>query len=226
MTSVVLVDDQQLIRDGLRLLLELSGVDVVGEASDGAEAVELVLALRPDVTLMDLRMPDMDGIEATRRIVAAGSPTRILVLTTFEGEEHTVSALRAGAAGYLLKDAGGARLVAAVEAAAVGEMPLAPSVVARLVASYVARPDPSRGAPDRLAPLSERERDVLSLIGAGRSNGEIGAELFISLPTVKTHVRHILAKLDLRDRAQAIVLAHECGLVEERGARSSARLPP
>ena len=219
MTSVVLVDDQQLVRDGLRLILELAGIDVVGEAADGAEGVRLVLDLRPDVVLMDLRMPHVDGIEATRRIVAAGSPTRVLVLTTFEGEELTFRALQAGAAGYLLKDAGGTRLIAAVEAVAAGERPLAPEVVARLVASYVDRPPAAAQDPRRLDPLSDRERDVLALIGAGRSNGEIAAELFISPATVKSHVRHILAKLDLRDRAQAIVLAHECGLVEERAAR-------
>ncbi|TFV63438.1 UNVERIFIED_ORG: response regulator transcription factor [Bacillus sp. AZ43] len=217
MTTVVLVDDQQLVRDGLRLILELSGIEVLGEASDGEEAVRLVLERRPDVVLMDLRMPQVDGIEATRRIVSAGCATRVLVLTTFEGEELTFRALQAGAAGYLLKDAGGDRLVAAVRSAAAGEMPLAPEVVARLVASYVRRP--RARAPDRLAALSDRERDVLALIGAGRSNGEIAAELFISLATVKTHVRHILAKLDLRDRAQAIVLAHECGLVGDETAR-------
>ena len=219
MTSVVVADDQQLVRDGLRLILELSGIDVLGEAADGEEAVRLVLDRRPDVVLMDLRMPRMDGIEATRRIHAAGSPTRVLVLTTFEGEELTFRALRAGACGYLLKDAGGARLVAAVEAAAAGEMPLAPEVVARLVASYVQRPPAEPQNPARLAPLSDRERDVLALIGAGRSNPEIAAELFISLATVKSHVRHILAKLDLRDRPQAIVLAHECGLVGETTTR-------
>jgi DNA-binding NarL/FixJ family response regulator len=212
-TSVVLVDDQQLVRDGLRLILELSGIDVLGEAADGEDGVRLVLRRQPDVVLMDLRMPRMDGIEATRRIVAAACPTRVLVLTTFEGEELTFQALRAGAVGYLLKDAGGARLVAAVEAAAAGEMPLAPEVIARLVATYVQRPPALPGSPPRLAPLSEREREVLALIGAGRSNAEIAAELFISPATVKSHVRHILAKLDLRDRAQAIVLAHECGLV-------------
>ncbi|WP_116453161.1 response regulator [Blastococcus litoris] len=211
MTSVVLVDDQQLIRDGLRLILELAGVQVLGEAADGAEGVRLVLDTAPDVALVDIRMPELDGVEATRRIVASGSRTRVLVLTTFEGEELTYRALEAGATGYLLKDAGGERLVAAVEAAAAGEMPLAPTVVARLVAAYVRRP-PAPTA-DRLGTLSERERDVLALMGAGRSNPEIAAELFISLATVKSHVRHILAKLDLRDRPQAIVLAHECGLV-------------
>jgi DNA-binding NarL/FixJ family response regulator len=219
MTTVVLVDDQQLVREGLRLILELAGIDVVGEAGDGEEGVRLVLDLRPDVVLMDLRMPRMDGIEATRRLHGAGSTTRVLVLTTFEGEELTFRALQAGAAGYLLKDAGGTRLVSAVEAAAAGEMPLAPEVVARLVASYVERPPSPPEDPARLAPLSERERDVLALIGAGRSNPEIAAELFISLATVKSHVRHILAKLDLRDRPQAIVLAHECGLVGEGATR-------
>ena len=219
MTTVVLVDDQQLVRDGLRLILELAGIDVVGEAGDGGEGARLVLQLRPDVVLMDLRMPRVDGIEATRRIVGAGCPTRVLVLTTFEGEELTFRALQAGAAGYLLKDAGGARLVSAVEAAAAGEMPLAPKVVARLVASYVERPPTPPEDPARLAVLSERERDVLALIGAGRSNPEIAAELFISLATVKSHVRHILAKLHLRDRPQAIVLAHECGLVGQTSTR-------
>ncbi|NYJ04253.1 response regulator [Petropleomorpha daqingensis] len=218
MTSVVLVDDQALVRDGLRLILELAGIDVLGEAADGAEGVRVVEQTRPDVVLMDLRMPRMDGVEATGRLVAAGCPSRILVLTTFDGEEHTYAALRAGAAGFLLKDVGGERLVAAVEAAAHGEMPLAPAVVARLVASYVQRPPADTRS--RLTPLSEREVEVLGLVGAGRSNPEIAHDLFISLATVKTHVRHILAKLDLRDRAQAIVLAHECGLVEAlpRGA--------
>jgi DNA-binding NarL/FixJ family response regulator len=217
-TTVALVDDQALVRDGLRLILELAGIDVVGEAADGDQGVRLVQERRPDVVLMDLRMPRMDGIEATRRLVAAGVPTRILVLTTFDGEEHAYQALRAGASGYLLKDVGGDRLVAAVEAAAAGEMPLAPAIVARLVAGYGQRPHPAAAA-ERLAPLSEREVEVLGLIGGGRSNTEIAEELFISLPTVKSHVRHILAKLDRRDRAQAIVLAHECGLVEERAAR-------
>lgn len=219
MTSVVLVDDHQLVRDGLRLILELAGIDVLAEAADGAEGARLVLELRPDVVLMDLRMPHVDGIEATRRIVAADSPTRVLVLTTFEGEELTFRALQAGASGYLLKDAGGPRLVAAVEAAATGERPLAPEVVARLVASYVRRPPAGQDDGARLAALSDRERDVLALIGAGRSNAEIAAELFITPATVKSHVRHILAKLDLRDRPQAIVLAHECGLVADSAPR-------
>lgn len=213
MTSVVVVDDQRLVRDGLRMILELAGVDVAGEAADGAEAVQLVLSAQPDVVLMDVRMPVMDGIEATRRIVAAGARTRVLVLTTFDGEEHAYAALRAGAAGYLLKDVGGQRLVEAVEATAAGEMPLAPALVARLVAQYVRRPPPASARAGRLDGLSERELEVLVLIGQGRSNPEIAERLTISLPTVKSHVRHILAKLDLRDRPQAVVLAHECGLI-------------
>lgn len=214
MISVVLVDDQALVRDGLRLILELAGMEVVGEAADGAAGARLVLDSRPDVALMDLRMPGTDGVEATRRIVAGGCRTRVVVLTTFAEEELTYGALRAGASGYLLKDAGGERIVEAVRAAAAGEVPLAPAVAARLVQAYLRRPPVSPSA-DRLMPLSERERDVLALVGAGRSNSEIARELYISLATVKSHMRHILAKLDLRDRPHAIVLAHECGLVPD-----------
>ena len=212
MTSVVLVDDQALVRDGLRLILELAGVEVVGEAADGDAGARLVLDRQPDVALMDLRMPGTDGIEATRRIVEGGGRTRVVVLTTFQEEELTYAALAAGASGYLLKDAGGDRIVDAVRAAAEGELPLAPSVAARLVQAYL-RGRPVPHASDRLAPLSDRERDVLALVGAGRSNAEIARELWISPATVKSHLRHVLAKLDLRDRAHAIVLAHECGLV-------------
>lgn len=210
MTSVVLVDDQRLVRDGLRLILELAGIDVVGEASDGEQAVELVLSAEPDVVLMDVRMPRMDGIEATRQLVAAGTLARVLVLTTFDDEEYAYEALRAGACGFLLKDAGGQRLVDAVAAAAAGEMPLAPTVVSRMVAQYVGAPRRTDGPDVRLRPLSPRELEVLSLIGAGLSNNEIADRLVISVATAKSHVRHILAKLDLRDRPQAVVLAHEC----------------
>ena len=212
MTTVVLVDDQALVRDGLRLILELAGLEVVGEACDGATGASIVGDLRPDVALMDLRMPGVDGVEATRRITASGVGTRVVVLTTFQEEELTYAALAAGASGYLLKDAGGDRIVEAVRAAAAGELPLAPAVAARVVQAYLDR-RPATAVRDRLAPLSDRERDVLALVGAGRSNPEIARELYISLATVKSHMRHILAKLDLRDRAHAIVLAHECGLV-------------
>lgn len=212
MTSVVIADDQELVRDGLRLILELAGIEVAGEAADGAEAVELVRAARPDVVLMDVRMPGMDGIEATRRIALAGLPTRVLVLTTFDADEHIYEALRAGAAGFLLKDAGRERLVEAVRTTAAGETPLAPSVLERLVGHYVRRPPATVSTPTRLEALSTRELEVLRLIGAGRSNPEIADELVISLATVKSHVRNILAKLGLRDRVQAVVLAHECGL--------------
>jgi DNA-binding NarL/FixJ family response regulator len=218
--KLLIAEDHGVVRAGLqKLVATFEGVELVGTAADGAEAVDLCRETEPDVVLMDLVMPGVDGIEATRRIVASGSSTRVLVLTTFEGEELTFRALQAGAAGYLLKDAGGARLVSAVEAVAAGERPMAPEVVARLVASYVDRPPAPSGDPARLAPLSERERDVLALIGAGRSNAEIAAQLYISLATVKSHVRHILAKLDLRDRPQAIVLAHECGLVADGAPR-------
>lgn len=216
MTSVVLVDDQRLVREGLRMILELSGIEVLGEAADGEQAVPLVLAARPDVVLMDVRMPGTDGIEATRRLVAAGTTSRIVVLTTFDDDEYAYEALRAGAAGYLLKDAGGQRLVDAVEATAAGDMPLAPAVVARLVAQYVRARRPPRGPDERLGRLSPREVEVLSLVGAGLSNPEIADRLVISLATVKSHVRHVLAKLELRDRPQAVVLAHECGLVGPR----------
>ena len=213
MSSVILVDDQRLVRDGLRLILELAGHDVVAEAADGEGGVRSVIALAPDVVLMDVRMPVMDGIEATRRIVAAGCATRVIMLTTFDVDEHIVDALRAGASGYLLKDAGGEQIVAAVGRAAQGEMPVAGPVMARLIASYVSRGTTPRGAPALAEMLSARELEVLALVGRGLSNTEIADLLVISTATVKSHVRHILGKLDLRDRVQAVVLAHEHGLV-------------
>ncbi|WP_395695917.1 response regulator [Nocardioides sp.] len=212
MTRVLLVDDQDLVRQGLRLILELAGLEVVAEARDGAEAVAAVAAHRPDVVLMDLRMPGMDGIEATRRIVASGAESRVVALTTFDLDEHVVDALRAGAVGFLLKDVTADDLVAAVRRAAGGEPVVAPAVLARLMAGFAARP-PAGVPPRGFADLSEREREVLALVGAGRSNAEIAAELVISMATVKTHVRHIFAKLDLRDRAQAVVAARDAGLV-------------
>ena len=208
MTTVLLVDDQDLVRHGLRLILELAGMDVVAEARDGAEAVAAVAEHAPDVVLMDLRMPGMDGIEATRRVARE---TRVIALTTFDLDEHVVEALRAGAVGFLLKDVTSDGLVEAVRRAAAGEPVVAPAVLERMMASFASRP-PAAVPPPGLADLSDREREVLALIGAGRSNAEIAAELVISMATVKTHVRHVFAKLDLRDRAQAVVAARDAGL--------------
>ena len=209
MTRVLLVDDQALVREGLRLLLDLGGVEVVGEAADGESAVDAVAELSPDVVLMDLRMPGMGGVEATRRI--AGS-TRVLALTTFDTDEDVAEVLRAGAVGFLLKDVTSDGLVEAVRRAAAGEPVVAPAVLARLMGHFALRPPTPVALPPGLAELSEREREVLARIGLGRSNTEIAAELVISMATVKTHVRHIFAKLDLRDRAQAVVVAREAGL--------------
>ena len=217
MTRVLLVDDQDLVRTGLRMILELGGVEVVGEAADGAAAVAEAARLAPDVVLMDVRMPGVDGVEATRRIVAAGPATRVVVLTTFDLDEQVVAALRAGAVGYLLKDVTSQGLVDAVHRAAAGEPVVAPAVLARVMEHYSRRPPvPVEGVPG-LDQLSDREREVLALIGAGRTNAEIARELFISMATVKTHVRHVFAKLDLRDRVHAVVVAREAGLqVDER----------
>jgi DNA-binding NarL/FixJ family response regulator len=219
MTSVLIADDQALVREGFRLILELAGLEVVGEAADGAQALELARRLTPDVVLMDVRMPNMDGIEATRRIGLAGLPPKVLVLTTFDLDEHVYDALRAGASGFLLKDVERERLVDAVRTVAAGESLLAPSVVERLVAHYVANPPANAaGPPPELQELSEREQEVLELVGRGRSNAEIAAQLFISQATVKTHVRHLLSKLGLRDRVQAVVFAYESGLIRHGSA--------
>jgi DNA-binding NarL/FixJ family response regulator len=209
---VLLADDQELVRSGFRLILELAGVEVVGEAADGREAVELARELAPDVVLMDVRMPDVDGIEATRRIVAAGLESRVVILTTFDLDEHVYDALRAGASAFLLKDVRREQLVEAVKTVAAGEAVFAPSVLGRLVEHYVQRGRPPR-SPARLDELSSRELEILRLVGAGLSNAEIAARLVISTATVKTHVRHILRKCDLRDRVQAVVLAYDAGLV-------------
>ena len=216
MIRVLIVDDQDLVRAGLRVILETNGVDVVGEAADGADAVRATAELRPDVVLMDVRMPVLDGIEATRRIRSSGPDApRVLVVTTFDLDEYVFEALRAGASGFLLKDAPRAELLRGIEVVAAGDALLAPSATRRLVEDFARRraaaPPP---AADALAPLTPRERHVLELMARGLSNGEIAAQLVVGQATVKTHVGHILTKLDLRDRVQAVILAYEVGLVQ------------
>jgi DNA-binding NarL/FixJ family response regulator len=211
MTRVLIVDDQDLVRSGLRMILELGGHEVVGEAGDGSAAVTAAASLAPDVILMDVRMPGVDGVEATRRI-AESSEARIIALTTFDLDQHVVDMLRAGAVGFLLKDVTSDSLLDAVRRAAAGDPVVAPGVLARMMDHFSVRPPGDLRLPPGFDDLSEREREVLALIGAGRSNTEIAEELFISMATVKTHVRHIFAKLALRDRAQAVVVARDAGL--------------
>ncbi|WP_353814485.1 response regulator [Agromyces sp. SYSU T00266] len=228
MTRVLLADDQQLVRAGLRSILEHEDdVVVVGEAEDGAEAVRLAAELGPDLVLMDIRMPGMDGITATRQVVARPSPPTVVVLTTFEADEYVYAALRGGAAGFLLKDISPEELVASVRAAVAGDRILSPSITRRLIAHYVAAPDPAE-ADRATAHLSEREVEVLRLVARGRSNHEIAATLFIAESTVKTHLARLLQKLDLRDRVHAVVFAYEHGLagrtrVGEDPPRDTAR---
>jgi len=220
-TSVVLADDQELIRSGLRALLEARGVDVLAEAEHGRAAVEATRFHRPDVLVMDIRMPVMDGIAATRELVATGLTTRVLILTTYDLDEYVYEALRAGAAGFMLKATPADRLVDAIEVVAAGEALLAPSLTQRLIAEHVRRPPPRTGVPEELGELTQRERQVLLLLARGLSNDEIAATLVVSLATVKTHVNHILMKLRLRSRVQAVVLAYETGLISP--GESSAR---
>jgi DNA-binding NarL/FixJ family response regulator len=209
---VLVADDQALVRGGFRMILEAEpDLVVVGEAVDGVEAVRMAAELAPDVVLMDVRMPRMDGIEATRRITAAGR-ARVLVLTTFDLDEHVWDAVVAGASGFLLKDVRPRDLGHAVRTVAAGESLVAPAVTRRLLAEFTRRPAPGRRA-DRLAALTERELEVLALVARGWSNAEIAAHLVLSGTTVKTHVTRILAKLGLRDRVQAVVVAYETGLV-------------
>jgi DNA-binding NarL/FixJ family response regulator len=214
MIGVLLADDQELVRSGFRLILELAdGIEIVGEAADGREAVRLAKELQPDVVLMDVRMPELDGIEATRQLRQAGVEARVLVLTTFDLDEYVYAAVRAGASGFLLKDAPREQLVTAVRTVARGEALLAPAITQRLIERFVARPSPDQAAP-ALAELSAREFEVLRLLARGLSNTEIAGALVVGEATVKTHVARILHKLDLRDRVQAVVFAYETGLVE------------
>ena len=213
MIRVVLADDQQLVRSGFRMILRADPeLDVVGEASDGVEAVSLARELHPDVVLMDVRMPRVDGIEATRQISTSAEPPRVLVLTTFDLDEYVFAALRAGASGFLLKDAPEEHLLAAIRIVADGGSLFAPSISRRLIERFAAL-DGTAVAPPDLDSLTAREVEVLRLLARGRSNAEIAAELVVSEHTVKTHVARVLGKLDLRDRIQAVILAYETGLV-------------
>ena len=215
MIRVLVVDDQALVRGGFRMILDSQpDIEVVGEAADGQEALAMSRELHPDVLLMDVRMPGMDGLEATRRILSEREAPRVLMLTTFDLDEYVYDALREGASGFLLKDVRPEQLADAVRVVADGETLLAPAITRRLVQQYVRRLRPGATRPHPLDPLTERELAVLKLIARGRSNTEIAAELYLSETTVKTHVTHVFSKLGLRDRAQAVVLAYETGLVE------------
>jgi DNA-binding NarL/FixJ family response regulator len=211
---VLLADDQALVRTGFRMILKAEpDMDVVGEAADGAQAVAAARRLRPDVIVMDVRMPNMDGLEATRQILAeADQHTHVLMLTTFDLDEYVYGALRAGASGFLLKDGPADQLVSAIRTVAAGGALLAPTITRRLIETFARRvPDP-QPPPTALAELTERERTVLALLARGLSNAEIAAELILSEATIKTHVAHLLAKLRLRDRTQAVIFAYESGL--------------
>jgi DNA-binding NarL/FixJ family response regulator len=214
---VLVADDQSMVRAGFRMLLAgEDDIEVVGEASNGREAVDKTARFHPAVVLMDIRMPELDGLEATRRILSADKNARILVLTTFDLDEYVYEALRAGASGFVLKDDPPEQLLAAIRTVAAGEALLSPSVTRRVIARFTRMP--RQDAPPELGELTERELDVFRLLARGLSNAEIGRELFISETTVKTHVTHILQKLGLRDRVQAVVLAYQAGLFEQEPA--------
>jgi DNA-binding NarL/FixJ family response regulator len=213
-TRVLLCDDQALVRSGFRLILEgREDIEIAGEAEDGREAIELARRVDPDVILMDVRMPNLDGVEATRRLVAGGSRARILILTTFDLDEYVYEAIRAGASGFLLKDVQPAQLVDAIRVVAAGEALLAPSITRRLLDRFAHTLPGEEKPPPELASLTERELEVLKLLAGGLSNAELAERLFLSETTVKSHISSVLRKLGLRDRVQAVVLAYEAGLV-------------
>ena len=221
---VLVADDQSMVRAGFRMLLSgETDIDVVAEASNGLEAVDLAAHFRPTVVLMDIRMPELDGLEATRRILAVDVAARILILTTFDLDEYVYEALRAGASGFVLKDDPPEQLLAAIRIVAAGEALLSPAITKRVIKQFTRIPHPT--PPRRLDDLTERERDVFRLISRGLSNAEIGRELYISDTTVKTHITHILQKLNLRDRVQAVVLAYEMGLFDTDPPRLSSSEP-
>jgi len=210
---VLVADDQSMVRAGFRMLLGRErDIEVLAEASNGLEAVEKAARFQPSLILMDIRMPELDGLEATRRILAADPQARVLILTTFDLDEYVYEALRVGASGFVLKDDPPEQLIAAIRTVSEGDALLSPTVTRRVINAFTRLP--RRDPPGALAELSDRERDVFRLIARGLSNAEIGAELFISETTVKTHVTHILQKLDLRDRVQAVVLAYQTGFFE------------
>ena len=218
-TRVLIVDDQALVRAGFRMILEAQpDLEVVGEAGDGSAAIDAVRTLRPDVVLMDVRMPGVDGIEATRRLTAAGMPVKIVILTTYDLDEYVFDALAAGASGFLLKHVPPEELVRGVRVAASGEALLAPSITRRLIEEFAKQRAPVRAAGTDLNTLTDREQEVLKLLGRGLSNPEIAKELKVGEATVKTHVAHVLDKLELRDRVQAVIFAYEVGLIKPGSA--------
>ncbi len=219
MIRVLIVDDQALVRAGFRMILEAQpDLEVVGEAGDGSAAIDAVRTLRPDVVLMDIRMPGVDGIEATRRLTEAGVPGKIVILTTYDLDEYVFDALSAGASGFLLKHVPPEELVRGVRVAASGEALLAPSITKRLIEEFAKQRAPLRASGTDLKTLTEREREVLTLLGRGLSNPEIAKELKVGEATVKTHVAHVLDKLELRDRVQAVIFAYEIGLIKPGAA--------